>query len=77
MQIMTVISGNGTVCQGVADLLTDGEHGGDEAVGDQPVGEDLVQQEWQQVLLAVDRLRSQLTNQNQDTRVGCHTEQQR
>lgn len=45
-----------TICQGEADLLTDGEHGGDEAVGDQPVGEDLVQQEWQQVLLAVDRL---------------------
>lgn len=35
-----------TVCQGVTDLLTDGEHGGDEAVGDQPVSEDLVQQEW-------------------------------
>lgn len=65
-----------TICQGEADLLTDGEHGGDEAVGDQPVGEDLVQQERQQVLLAVDRLRSQLTNQNQDTRVGCHTKQQ-
>lgn len=45
-----------SVCQGVADLLTDGEHGGDEAVGDQPVREDLVQQEWQQVLLAVDCL---------------------
>lgn len=45
-----------SVCQGVADLLTNGEHGGDEAVGDQPVGEDLVQQERQQVLLAVDRL---------------------
>lgn len=65
-----------SVCQAVADLLTNGEHGGDEAVGDQPVGEDLVQQERQQVLLAVDRLRPQLTNQNQDTRVGCHTKQQ-
>lgn len=65
-----------TVCHGVADLLTDGEHGGDEAVGDQPVREDLVQQEWQQVLLAVDRLRPQLTNQNQDTCVGCQTKQQ-
>lgn len=65
-----------TSCQGEADLLTDGEHGGDEAVGDQPVGEDLVQQERQQVLLAVDRLRPQLTNQNQDTRVGCQTKQQ-
>lgn len=64
-----------SVCQGVADLLTDSKHGGDEAVRDQPVSEDLVQQEWQQVLLAVDRLRPQLTNQNQDTRVGCHTKQ--
>lgn len=65
-----------SVCQGVADLLTNGEHGGDEAVGDQPVGEDLVQQERQQVLLAVDCLRPQLTNQNQDTCVRCHTKQQ-